>query len=90
MIPSKASKAGQFYIVQSSGCRSGKRAHLSRRSAKAHALELRKSGQHLRPYECTECGYWHVGHLPTRVIAGLIGATEHYAAIPVNAHFGRN
>jgi hypothetical protein len=88
--PSKASKAGQLYIVESSGCSSGKRAHLSRRSAKAHALGLRKSGHHLRPYECAGCGYWHVGHLPARVIAGRIAATEYYAAIPVNANFGRN
>jgi len=84
------SSAAQLYVVASSGCSSGKRAHLSRRSAKAHALGLRRYGQHLRPYECVECRYWHVGHLPARVIAGLVTSTEHYAAISVTAKFERD
>jgi hypothetical protein len=84
------SSAAQLYVVASSGCSSGKRAHLSRRSAKSHALGLRRYGHHLRPYECADCGYWHVGHLPARVIAGLITSTEHYAAIPVTTKFERN
>jgi hypothetical protein len=91
VIPhNNASTAGQLYIFTSSGCSSGKRAHMSRRSAKGHALGLRKSGQHLRPYQCGECGYWHVGHLPARVIAGLISATQHYAANSASTTYGRN
>jgi rubrerythrin len=87
---SSVQQATQQYIVASSGCNLDKRAHLTRRSAKAHARGMRGYGEHLRPYECVVCGYWHVGHLPARVIAGLTTATEHYAATRVAATFERN
>ena len=90
MNSSPAQPATQQYVIASSGCNSGKRAHLTRRSAKAHARGMRGYGEHLRPYECAVCGYWHVGHLPVRVIAGLITSSEHYAAIPVTANLERN
>lgn len=57
-------------------CPTGKRAHSTRRSAKAHAARLRPD--HLREYQCEQCGYWHVGHLPARVRRGEVTATEYY------------
>lgn len=57
-------------------CSSGKREHPDRRSAKAHA---RRMSGHLRPYECGECGTWHVGHLPLAVIRGRSSAGQYYS-----------
>lgn len=71
-------KTGQAYIV--GACPSGKRCHDSRASAKAHAARL--VGDHLRPYRCDQCGYWHVGHIPRAVLQGLRTSTEHYERRP--------
>jgi len=37
--------------------------HLSRNNALAHAFSLhRGSGAQVKPYKCSSCGFWHVGH----------------------------
>jgi rubrerythrin len=43
----------------------GKVRYLERRHAKAFARRMRKlGGELLRPYQCTACGQWHLGHTP--------------------------
>lgn len=60
-------------------CSSGKRAHSTRRDAKAQARSVHAwTGEHLRPYICSECAFWHIGHLPRQVLRGQTTADSHY------------
>lgn len=60
-------------------CPSRKYAYANRSAAKRAASRIRsRTGEHLRPYECNDCGLWHLGHLPTRVLLGEVGVDEHY------------
>lgn len=52
----------------STNCVTGKRGYSSRKLAKEAAAMLR--GEKMSPYDCTQCNYWHVGHLPRAVIRG--------------------
>lgn len=43
----------------------GKVRYLERRHAKQFARKMRKlGGDLLGPYQCTNCGLWHLGHKP--------------------------
>lgn len=56
----------------------GRRGHMSRRAAKAHAAR-HHPGEKLRAYYCRQgCGYWHLGELPRDVVAGDVTAAEFY------------
>lgn len=45
-------------------CYTNKRAYQSRSDAKAGALKALSYGQgRMRPYACSHCGAWHIGHL---------------------------
>lgn len=57
-------------------CPSGKRGYPSRRDAKK-ALEQAPL-DHMRPYRCPHCPYWHNGHLSRAVMQGQRTANEHY------------
>lgn len=62
----------------------GKRAYTSRKNAKAALLKLAHGGRNrMRPYECDECGKWHIGHMPGRVRAGEVSAADYYANVPI-------
>lgn len=58
-------------------CSSGKFSYVSRAVAKEWARKARVGT--MRPYRCTECGLWHVGHKPKAVIRGEVSSTEWYA-----------
>jgi hypothetical protein len=61
-------------------CSSGKLGWESRKGAKQFNTRIvRGGGDCLAPYECDECGYWHLGHLPRAVREGTIGRTDFYA-----------
>jgi hypothetical protein len=49
-------------------------AYPSRRDARRRKTHL----PGMRPYECANCGLWHLGELPARVRHGDETATEHY------------
>lgn len=55
-----------------------KRGHVTRASAKAQARAMRKAGEHVRPYKCEVCGFFHVGHLPRAVMKGRVSDVEYY------------
>ena len=57
-------------------CPTGKRAHPTRAEAKKHARRLQQKGQHVRPYECDQCPFWHVGHLRQEIMFGRRVAGE--------------
>jgi len=63
--PVPSSPAAGEFVKTCEHC--GKLAYTSRRKAKARARAA-FPGHHLSPYPCN--GHWHVGHLPSRVIAG--------------------
>lgn len=64
---------------RSISCSSGKWSYTSRRVAKLWAQRARSVGKGvMRPYECNECGAWHVGHKPRAVIRGDLTAAEWY------------
>jgi hypothetical protein len=53
-------------------CASGKLSFDSRKDAKRYAQQ--RGLADLRPYRCLNdgCPYWHLGHLPTIVVAGVL------------------
>lgn len=55
-------------------CACGKVGYLCRRDAKHIARQLGHRG--LSTYRCPDSGYWHLGHLPKRVIAGEMSRDE--------------
>lgn len=62
------------------GCSSGKRAWMGRADAKSAANQAARNGlDKLRPYQCPECGLWHIGHLPQAVLRGEVGRSDYYA-----------
>ena len=64
-------------------CSSGKRAFVARAGAKHAARQVAKSGSPgNRPYQCPECGHWHIGHKPAGVMAGQVAARDVYARRP--------
>jgi len=54
----------------------GKRCYTSKAVAKRVARSLKgdRSGGHLSAYRCGT--YWHLGHLPSLVVRGVIGRDE--------------
>ena len=60
------------------GCPSQKIAFETRSGAKRATRQARNVGNHLTPYRCDDCGLWHNGHLPKRVVAGFANRNEHY------------
>lgn len=61
-------------------CPTGKRGFVARAGAKAAAHQVAKSGSPgLRPYQCEQCGNWHIGHKPPAVVRGDMSADEWYA-----------
>lgn len=62
----------------SGNCPTGKREFHARADAKAAAKSHRHVGDHVRPYQCSECGRWHLGHMPQQVLRGVITAKEYY------------
>jgi hypothetical protein len=53
------------------GCYTGKRGFLSRAAAKDAARKTLARYGRMRPYACSHCGFWHIGHVPAAVKAGL-------------------
>lgn len=37
-----------------------KKRYFSRRNAKRFARQLRHTSPNLKPYRCTDCGFWHL------------------------------
>lgn len=53
----------------------GKKQFWDRQSAKTIARFVH---QHVRPYRCEHCGFWHNGHLAPSVLRGLRTRAETY------------
>jgi hypothetical protein len=57
------------------GC--GKRGYLTATDARRDNRRARQAGRNgMRPYRCVACAFWHLGHLPAVVRAGLLTAAE--------------
>lgn len=61
-------------VSASNAC--GKVAHPTRRVARRVAALY--PTEHLRPYRCAHCHWWHLGHLPPAVVRGIATADEIY------------
>lgn len=61
------------------GCPTGKRGYLDKAGAKRVARKLPPNGaSRPRAYRCKDCAHWHVGHIPTAVVAGRLDRREVY------------
>lgn len=64
-------------------CATGKWCFTSRKEAKTllRTLKQQGEGKACRAYECRDCGYWHVGHLPHMVRRGIVSQNEFYTRV---------
>lgn len=53
-------------------CPSGKVQYASRKQAKAWAKKAHRAGDPMGAYPCGDCGWFHIGHKPTRVRNGEV------------------
>lgn len=58
--------------VTECGVRGYETRHAAKQAANGH------HDNHVRPYKCRDCDYWHVGALPPEVIRGDMTAAEFY------------
>lgn len=60
-------------------CPSGKVGFVTRKKAKRFVNGGTIRGDHMRPYICEDCGYWHNGHVPSQVMRGNKTARQVYS-----------
>ena len=70
----KARQKDQLHIAPGRN-ECGKVAYLARASAKWAG---KRHVEKMRPYACSTCGLWHLGHLPRAVRRGELTADEWY------------
>lgn len=67
--------SGTYTLLPARGsCPSGKVQYANRKQAKR--FRRKRGGGPVGTYQCDDCGFWHMGHMPRRVRTGRVSKAE--------------